>query len=75
MPLTKNQQSAVDHSRGHLQIIACASSGKTEVVARRVARLFEREGSSGLRSAHIVAFTFTEKAAAELKAAPRPTQI
>jgi DNA helicase-2/ATP-dependent DNA helicase PcrA len=67
MPLTKNQQSAVDHSGGHLQIIACAGSGKTEVVARRVARLLEREGPAGLRPAHIVAFTFTEKAAAELK--------
>jgi DNA helicase-2/ATP-dependent DNA helicase PcrA len=32
-----------------------------------VARLLEREGPSGLRPAHIVAFTFTEKAAAELK--------
>jgi len=67
MPLTKNQQAAIDHTGGHLQIIACAGSGKTEVVARRVARLLEREGPTGLHPRHIVAFTFTEKAAAELK--------
>jgi DNA helicase-2/ATP-dependent DNA helicase PcrA len=67
MPLTQNQQAAIEHAGGHLQIIACAGSGKTEVVARRIARLLEREGAIGLRPANIVAFTFTEKASAELK--------
>jgi len=67
MGLTPRQQAAVEHTGGALQIIACAGSGKTEVVARRIARLLERETVQGLRPGHIVAFTFTEKAAAELK--------
>lgn len=58
-----SQQLVIDHRGGHLQVIACAGSGKTESVARRVSALIE-EGESPNA---IVAFTFTEKAAAELK--------
>ncbi len=47
-----------------MQIIACAGSGKTEVVAQRVADLI----ASGVDPAGIIAFTFTERAAEELKA-------
>ncbi len=47
----------------HIQIIACAGSGKTEALARRVAHLLAQE----ILPESIVAFTFTEKAAAELK--------
>ncbi|MCX5691351.1 MAG: ATP-dependent helicase, partial [Planctomycetota bacterium] len=47
----------------HLQVIACAGSGKTEAVSRRVAALI----GEGVDPGAIVAFTFTEKAAAELK--------
>src|SRR5437899_6663972 len=54
---------AVAHRGGHLQIIAAAGSGKTEVVAQRVASLL----ADGERPESIVAFTFTEKAAEELK--------
>ena len=54
---------AVEHAQGHLQIIAAAGSGKTEVVSQRVADLLRR----GEPPESIVAFTFTEKAAAELK--------
>lgn len=54
---------AVAHRGGHVQIIAAAGSGKTEVVAQRVAALLEE----GEPAESIVAFTFTEKAAAELK--------
>ncbi|MEV7907614.1 ATP-dependent helicase [Streptomyces anulatus] len=54
---------AVAHRGGHIQIIAAAGSGKTEVVSQRVASLL----ADGEDSASIVAFTFTEKAAAELK--------
>lgn len=54
---------AVKHRGSHLQIIAAAGSGKTEVVAQRVADLL----ADGVASAGIVAFTFTERAAAELK--------
>lgn len=55
--------SAVGHRDGHLQIVASAGAGKTEVVAQRVVALLgERVDPSA-----IVAFTFTERAAASLK--------
>src|SRR4051812_4802412 len=54
---------AVAHRGGHVQIIAAAGSGKTEVVSQRVASLLDE----GEPAESIVAFTFTEKAAAELK--------
>src|SRR5207249_6752825 len=63
MNLTQSQRDAVDHSNSNLQLIACAGSGKTEVIARRVAHLVK----NGYRPSNIIAFTFTEKAAAELK--------
>ena len=53
----------MDHDGGHLRIVACPGSGKTEAVSRRVARLI----SKGVSPASIVAFTFTRKAAEELK--------
>lgn len=54
---------AVAHRGSHIQIIAAAGSGKTEVVSQRVASLL----ADGEPPESIVAFTFTEKAAAELK--------
>lgn len=54
---------AVAHRGSHIQIIAAAGSGKTEVVSQRVAALL----AEGEAPESIVAFTFTEKAAAELK--------
>ena len=54
---------AVNHRGGHIQIIAAAGSGKTEVVSQRVAALL----ADGEPPESIIAFTFTEKAAAELK--------
>ncbi|WP_419554582.1 ATP-dependent helicase [Candidatus Poriferisodalis sp.] len=54
---------AVKHRGTHLQIIASAGSGKTEVVSQRVADLL----ADGVRPDGIVAFTFTERAASELK--------
>lgn len=66
MNLTEKQQQAIKHSGKNLQLIACAGSGKTEVVARRVAHLLTR-GHAPLDPPNIVAFTFTNKAAAELK--------
>jgi UvrD/REP helicase N-terminal domain len=67
MKFTESQLQAIAHDQGDLQIIACAGSGKTEVVARRVAALLKKGAQSGLAPRNIVAFTFTEKAAAELK--------
>jgi DNA helicase-2/ATP-dependent DNA helicase PcrA len=55
---------ARDYRGGHLQIIASAGSGKTEVVSQRVAALLANE----IPASAIVAFTFTERAAASLKA-------
>lgn len=37
MKLTDTQRRAIDQEGGNLQLIACVGSGKTEVVARRVA--------------------------------------
>ena len=66
MNLTRTQQEAVKYSGRNLQLIACAGSGKTEVVAQRVAHLLTRR-CQRLEPRNIVAFTFTNKAAAELK--------
>ena len=65
--LTPEQQRAVNHGSGNLQLIACAGSGKTEVVAQRVAYLLDPNTAPALKPENIVAFTFTNKAAAELK--------
>jgi len=67
MILTDTQRRAIEHGDGNLQLIACAGSGKTEVVARRVVYLLRPDTTPRLVPGNIVAFTFTEKAAAELK--------
>lgn len=51
-------------TRKNLQIIACAGSGKTEFVSHRIAFLIAEKIA---KSENIVAFTFTDKAAEELK--------
>lgn len=61
--LTDAQRTAIAHRGGDLQLIACAGSGKTEVVAQRVADLLSPNPGPALPPANIVAFTFTEKAA------------
>lgn len=61
--LSGDAQLARDFDGGHIQIIASAGSGKTETVAQRVARLV----SDGVDPKEIVAFTFTTRAAEELK--------
>jgi len=62
--LTQAQIEAIETTDEHLQIIACAGSGKTDVVSRRIARIIKHKLAT---PDQIVAFTFTEKAAAELK--------
>jgi DNA helicase-2/ATP-dependent DNA helicase PcrA len=47
-----------------LQIIACAGSGKTQVISQRIASILSR---TDVEPRNVIAFTFTEKAAAELK--------
>jgi ATP-dependent DNA helicase UvrD/PcrA len=61
--LTGAALDAVRHRGSHQQIIASAGSGKTEVVSQRVADLL----ADGLPADAVVAFTFTERAAEELK--------
>ena len=67
MKLTTSQAAAINSPMGNLQLIACAGSGKTEVVAQRVVQLLTPKSDGALSPRNIVAFTFTEKAAAELK--------
>lgn len=67
MNLTDTQRQAIAHTKGNLQLIACAGSGKTEVVARFVSNLLNPATEPQVAPANIIAFTFTEKAAAELK--------
>jgi superfamily I DNA/RNA helicase len=62
--LSGDALAAVRHRGSHMQITASAGSGKTEVVAQRFADLM----ASGADLAGIIAFTFTERAAQELKA-------
>ncbi len=63
-PLLEGQsRNAVEHRGSHVQIIASAGSGKTEVVSQRVVSLL----ADGISAREIVAFTFTERAAKELK--------
>jgi ATP-dependent DNA helicase UvrD/PcrA len=66
MKFTASQADAIGFPTANLQLIACAGSGKTEVVAQRVVHLLQPKGG-GLAPRNIVAFTFTDKAAAELK--------
>jgi DNA helicase-2/ATP-dependent DNA helicase PcrA len=67
MRLTFTQRRAIEHAGRNLQLIACAGSGKTEVVARRIVHLLTPGRADSLVPSNIVAFKFTEKAAAELK--------
>jgi DNA helicase-2/ATP-dependent DNA helicase PcrA len=61
--LTGAALDAVRHRGSHMQIIASAGSGKTEVVSQRAVDLL----ADGVAPEGIVAFTFTDRAAAELK--------
>jgi DNA helicase-2/ATP-dependent DNA helicase PcrA len=67
MDYTAHQTEAVNHLDGNLQVIACAGSGKTQVLAQRIVNIFKKKAADGVGPANIVAFTFTEKAAGELK--------
>ena len=61
---TPSQAEALGCLDRTLQIIACAGSGKTEVISQRIARILAQPD---IKPRNVVAFTFTDKAAAELK--------
>lgn len=64
MNYTIEQQLAIDTIDKNLQIIACAGAGKTQVISQRIVKIL-KEGN--VEAKNIIAFTYTEKAAAELK--------
>jgi len=61
---TQEQQKAIEADNQYLRIIACAGSGKTTTLVGKLSYILNKDD---LKPENIIAFTFTEKAANELK--------
>ncbi|MDQ6918344.1 MAG: UvrD-helicase domain-containing protein, partial [Candidatus Dormibacteraeota bacterium] len=64
MSLNREQRQAVSELRGPVRVVAGAGTGKTAVIAER----FHRLVAAGAQPSSILVMTFTERAAAEMRA-------
>ena len=61
--LTEQQQSVIDSTSRRIVVLSCAGSGKTTVIALRIASLWKK----GVKPEEFLALTFSNKAAQEMK--------
>ena len=63
MALTLEQQAVIDSTSKKILVLSCAGSGKTTVIVNRITKLWK----SGVKPEEILALTFSNKAAQEMK--------